>query len=77
MTTVGSDPLKNDQYQDAYEHYVKLHDLLSSVEEVAAFLQRKATRKDLLARRSYYVGIAGVVVGVLGIIIGVLAAIFL
>ena len=56
---------------------MKLHDLLSSVEEVAAFLQRKATRKDLLARRSYYVGIAGVVVGVLGIIIGVLAAIFL
>lgn len=75
-SNIGEDELY-DQYQDAYEHYVKLHDLLSSVEEVAAFLQRKATSKDLLAKRSYYVGIAGVVVGVLGIIIGVLVAIFL
>lgn len=60
-----------EKYQDAYDSYEQLHQLLISVEESAAFLQHKATQKDLLAQRSYMIGVAGFIVGVLGIIIGI------
>lgn len=70
-TSNVSEEVIYDKYQDAYEHYVKLHDLLSDAEEGAAFLQHKATQKELLAKKSYYIGVAGVVIGVLGIISGI------
>ena len=73
-TSNVSEEVIYDKYQDAYEHYVKLHDLLSDAEEGAAFLQHKATQKELLAKKSYYIGVAGVVIGVLGIISGIVVA---
>lgn len=75
-SNISEEELYN-QYQDAYEHYIQLHELLAEAEEDAAFLQHRASEKDKLAKKSYYVGIAGVVVGILGIIVGVLVAIFL
>lgn len=58
-------------YQDAYEHYNELHTLLSEAEKDAAFLQHKATQRDLLAKRSYYIGIAGFIAGVIGVLIAI------
>ena len=37
-------------------------------------MQHKAIQKEVLAKRSYYVGIAGVVIGVFGIISGIVVA---
>lgn len=44
--------------------------MLTAKESEAAYLQHKATKKEILAKRSYYVGVAGFIVGILGIIIG-------
>lgn len=70
-TNISESDLFN-KYQDAYEHYEALHTLLKNAEEEAAYLQHKATKKDLIAKRSYYIGIAGFIVGVLGVIIGII-----
>lgn len=70
-TSNVSEEVIYDKYQDAYEHYVKLYDLISDAEEGADFLQHKATQKELLAKKSYYIG---VVIGVLGIISGIVVA---
>ena len=69
-SNISEEKLYN-QYQDAYEHYIQLHELLMKAEENAAFLQHKASEKDKLAKRSYYIGIAGFVVGILGILVGI------
>ena len=69
-SNISEEELYN-QYQDAYEHYIQLHELLTRAEEDAAFLQHKASEKDRLAKRSYYIGIAGFVVGILGILVGI------
>ncbi len=75
-TNISEDELYG-KYQDAYEHYESLHQLLISAEPKAAYLHHKATKKDLLAQKSYRIGVAGFVVGVLGIAVGVLVGIFL
>lgn len=59
-------------YQDAYNQFASLDEKLRSVEEDAAYLQHKATRKDQLAKVSFAVGIVGTVVGIIGLIVALL-----
>lgn len=54
-------------YQDAYNLFTDLQRKIETVEEDAAFLKHKATRKDYVARISLVVGILGAVVGIVGL----------
>ncbi len=56
-------------FQDAYNNYVDVEQKIRSVEDSASFLKHKATRKDLLAKLSFGVGIAGVIVGIIGVLL--------
>ncbi len=55
-----------DLYQDAYQQFEELDEILKEHESKAAFLQRKANRKDRMAVISVIIGIIGVVVGIIG-----------
>ena len=56
-------------YQDAYRQFEELNSRLLDSEEEAAFLQHKASKKDMISTVSLWVGIGGFVVGIIGIII--------
>lgn len=56
-------------YQDAYRQFEELNDKLQQAEDSAAFLQHKASKKDLLSKVSLWVGIGGFIVGIVGILI--------
>ena len=56
-------------YQDAYKQFEELNDRILQAEESAAFLQHKASKKDIISNISLWVGIAGFIVGVIGIAI--------
>ena len=56
-------------YQDAYRQFEKLNDELQQAEESAAFLQHKASKKDMISNISLWVGIGGFIVGIIGIFI--------
>lgn len=61
-----------DLYQDAYEQFERLSRRVQEAEEAAAFLQHKATKKDVVSNFSLWTGIAGFAVGIIGIIINFL-----
>lgn len=57
-----------------YSHYIRMHidnsnDELQQAEESAAFLQHKASKKDMISNISLWVGIGGFIVGIIGIFI--------
>ena len=56
-------------YQDAYRQFEELNDELQQAEESAAFLQHKASKKDMISNISLWVGIGGFIVGIIGIFI--------
>lgn len=56
-------------YQDAYRQFEELNDELQQAEESAAFLQHKASKKDMISNISLWVGIGGFIVGIIGILI--------
>lgn len=56
-------------YQNAYRQFEELNDKLSQAEESAAFLQHKASKKDMISNISLWVGIGGFLVGIAGIVI--------
>lgn len=59
-------------YQEAYRQFEELNDKLQQAEESAAFLQHKASKKDLISNISLWVGIGGFLVGIIGIFINFL-----
>lgn len=56
-------------YQDAYIQFEMLNEKLQQAEESAAFLQHKASKKDIMSNLSLWVGIGGFIVGIAGIVI--------
>lgn len=56
-------------YQDAYRQFEDLDTKIQETEESAAFLQHKASKKDVVSKVSLWAGIAGLIVGVIGIMI--------
>lgn len=56
-------------YQDAFCVSSKMNTALLEAERTAAFLKKKATRKDIFSIISFVVGIAGLFVGILGFIL--------
>lgn len=56
-------------YQDAYRKFEELNNKLQQAEESAAFLQHKASKKDLVSKVSLWVGIGGFLIGVIGVLI--------
>ncbi len=59
-------------YQDAYQQFEELSEILKNNEDKAAFLQHKATRKDKMSKISFVVGVAGFIVGVIGVLLTIL-----
>lgn len=64
--------LKQDElfemYQNAYQQFEELCNVLKENETKAAFLQHKATRKERISQVSLAVGIAGFIVGVIALL---------
>ena len=56
-------------YQDAYLQFEELNDKIEKAEKSAAYLQRKATKKDKIAKVSLWIGILGILVGIAGFVI--------
>lgn len=50
-------------------HIDNSNDELQQAEESAAFLQHKASKKDMISNISLWVGIGGFIVGIIGIFI--------
>lgn len=59
-------------YQEAYNKFVALENKIRSVEDSAAFLKHKATRKETVAKASLIIGIVSAVVGVASLVVSLL-----
>lgn len=53
------------KYELAYQSGHQLHDMLRAKEKDAAYLKRKATRKDIISVLSLIVGIAGIIIAII------------
>lgn len=57
------------KYQAAYREFEKLNAELENAEDTAAFLQRKATKKEKLAIIAFIIGIIGTIAGIASVIL--------
>lgn len=57
------------QYQDAFDSGLNLHNELRKQEEAAIFLKHKATRRDRFAIITFVVGVIGLLVTVIGVFV--------
>lgn len=63
-------------YQNAYQQFEELCNVLKENEDKVIFLQCKAAKVDNRSKKSYIVGIAGLVVGIISIAIAVVTCVF-
>lgn len=69
-TSNTSEERQLDLYQDSYNQFVDLDKKLKAAETGASFLQHKATRKDVLAKWSFGIGVVGTLFGFISFFVG-------